>query len=489
MPLDSFAEYVSGGVTKQAVISGRTFDAKPVSYRDIDGRAIFEGDIDLGLSEALAVQKQTRAQQEGLAFLGIGISGIGFRWPNGVVPFTIDANLPAQHRVTDAIRDWEGFTQVRFVARTHEPNWVTFRPNAGCSSQVGMVGNQQFVNLAATCTIGNVRHEIGHLLGLFHEQSREDRDDFIQVQQANIIPANLNDFAQHITDGDDIGPYDYGSVMHYSATAFSSNGMPTITAPRPIGQREYISDGDIAAVHHMYGWPFRPSMTVCGSSLFIIQNNLLHRVAVASGALEVLPGDWDGMTSMGSVNNAVYAIQNSRLHRIDPATGIPEVIGNPEWGGHTSMTAYGGMLYIIQNGRLHRVSPYNGTWEPLGINNDWSGHTSIAALGLSLYAIQNGRLRRIAPASGASVVVGTANWIGRTATCSHGGRLIVIENESLWDVDPTTGVPYRLGSANWRGHAALASDGKGVFAIQNGRLHRVNLVNGTFTLLNDASWE
>ena len=38
-------------------------------------------------------------------------------------------------------------------------------------------------------------------------------------------------------------PYDYGSVMHYGAYDFSSNGRATITPhwPKRIGQREGLS--------------------------------------------------------------------------------------------------------------------------------------------------------------------------------------------------------------------------------------------------------
>ena len=58
-------------------------------------------------------------------------------------------------------------------------------------------------------------------------------------------------FNQHITDGDDLGAYDYGSIMHYPRNAFSANGQDTITPADPnaqIGQRTGLSAGDIAAV-------------------------------------------------------------------------------------------------------------------------------------------------------------------------------------------------------------------------------------------------
>jgi Astacin (Peptidase family M12A) len=72
-------------------------------------------------------------------------------------------------------------------------------------------------------------------------------------------------FDQHITDGDDVGPYDYCSIMHYGAWAFSidenTRDKPTIDVLRSdlqcgdansIGQRNGLSAGDIAAVIQMY---------------------------------------------------------------------------------------------------------------------------------------------------------------------------------------------------------------------------------------------
>ena len=65
-------------------------------------------------------------------------------------------------------------------------------------------------------------------------------------------------FSQHIQDGDDLGAYDYGSIMHYPRTAFSINGQDTVVAKHALppgvvmGQRSALSAGDIAGVHAMY---------------------------------------------------------------------------------------------------------------------------------------------------------------------------------------------------------------------------------------------
>ena len=56
-----------------------------------------------------------------------------------------------------------------------------------------------------------------------------------------------------------LGQYDYCSIMHYPANAFSKNGQPTITVLQPsrpcastIGQTSVLSEGDKYAIRFMY---------------------------------------------------------------------------------------------------------------------------------------------------------------------------------------------------------------------------------------------
>ena len=79
-----------------------------------------------------------------------------------------------------------------------------------------MRGGKQVVSLTDGCEFGATVHEIGHSLGLRARASREDRNAHVRVQTENIDPDELDNFDQHITDGDDVGAYDYASIMHYS---------------------------------------------------------------------------------------------------------------------------------------------------------------------------------------------------------------------------------------------------------------------------------
>ncbi len=229
------------------------FKDKQVKYSVINGMAVFEGDIVLGKASTI------KADNSNLSSKGVAHNDPRFRWLNGEVPYHIDPRLPNPDRVTAAIAHWVAHTNVHFIlldgsTMNGYPDRVYFTVDTNCSSQVGKQGGEQLITLADGCLVGNVIHEIGHTVGLWHEQSREDRDRYVSIKYENIVPGWEHNFDQQITDGDDIGDYDYSSIMHYPATAFSKNNQPTIVAKNgvAIGQRNGLSDLDIKTVNTLY---------------------------------------------------------------------------------------------------------------------------------------------------------------------------------------------------------------------------------------------
>ena len=100
-------------------------------------------------------------------------------------------------------------------------------------------------------------HELGHAVGFYHEHSRPDRDEHIEVRYNN-VQADLRRAFDKVADGRTnlLGyGYDYASIMHYSRDAFSVNGQDTIVAKDsniPFGEAGELSPLDIAKANALY---------------------------------------------------------------------------------------------------------------------------------------------------------------------------------------------------------------------------------------------
>ncbi|KAJ8670674.1 hypothetical protein QAD02_001933 [Eretmocerus hayati] len=190
-------------------------------------------------------------------------------WDHGVIPYEIDGNFSGAHKALfkQAMRHWENFTCVKFVERIprEHPNYIVFteRP-CGCCSFVGKRGNgPQAISIGKNCDkFGIVVHELGHVVGFWHEHTRPDRDRHVQIIRDNIMTGQEYNFNKLTEDEvNSLGlPYDYDSIMHYAKNTFSKGTYLDTILPmenhgkkRPeIGQRVRLSEGDIAQTNLLY---------------------------------------------------------------------------------------------------------------------------------------------------------------------------------------------------------------------------------------------
>ncbi|MBQ4822714.1 M12 family metallopeptidase [Aquimarina sp. MMG016] len=230
-----------------------------IPVEEVNGEFIYEGDIIFKKDMLSTTAPKLVFEEEEEVPTERSVGRTGGRWPNNTVYYTIDSNLPKKYRVTDAIAHWEANTSLRFVQRSNQSNYVRFRKGSGCSSSVGMVGGRQNINLADGCSTGSTIHEIGHAVGLWHEQSRADRDNWITIRWQNIQSGKEHNFQTYVQRGRDGDEYtnslDFGSIMMYGSKAFSKNGQRTITKKDGSGystQRSGLSSGDLTGINKMY---------------------------------------------------------------------------------------------------------------------------------------------------------------------------------------------------------------------------------------------
>ena len=147
--------------------------AQEVEVEKVDGAYILEGDMMVYPHEHTAA----------------GISR-DKRWPKGIIPFQIEGGHPFVSNIHAAVEEINRLTNLRLVPRTNQNNYVKIKydPDGGCWSNIGRRAfSVNKISLGDGCNSkGIIIHELMHTAGLFHEQSRTDRDHHIRINRSNI---------------------------------------------------------------------------------------------------------------------------------------------------------------------------------------------------------------------------------------------------------------------------------------------------------------
>ncbi|PWN70178.1 hypothetical protein C1631_009310 [Chryseobacterium phosphatilyticum] len=240
------ADAQASAVNQENIQQGQ-LNGQSITYIKKDGKNFFQGDIVL-TDEQLKDQPQ---QKGGASFS---------RWPGGKIYYTVASNMGSinANKITTAVNEYNNKTNTQWIPRTNQPNYVEFIFGSSSGSDgwahIGYRGGKQTVSLDQYISVGSVIHEMGHTVGLYHEHTRKDRDQYVTILWNNIQDGQAYNFNIY-NSGTDIGPFNINSVMMYWPTSYSKNGQPTIKRANNTNftyNRTGFTAGDITTINTMY---------------------------------------------------------------------------------------------------------------------------------------------------------------------------------------------------------------------------------------------
>ena len=151
------------------------------------------------------------------------------------------------------------YSCIEWDRRARETDYVRIMNMTTCAAMVGHNAgrNDVFLHEPNCMSVGIIMHELLHIVGFQHEQSRSDRDDYVDVIFDNIVNTGnyrLN-FNKH--DTANMALYDFNSVMHYPRLSWGKKPylqtiVPKVMPVPKVGQRVRLSPHDIEEIRSLY---------------------------------------------------------------------------------------------------------------------------------------------------------------------------------------------------------------------------------------------
>lgn len=484
-----------GGTPKQGNYRGRS-----ITYQEIDGKAIWQGDI--LLSNADLSTSQISQSDENARVYGGGLANEFRHWPDGRIPYKIENGMDSIG-IKNAMAAWEEKTPINFVPRTNEFDYILIRRSAsGARSWVGRQGGVQIVEFpnGSSEFVDVALHELGHAIGLVHEHVRGDALQHIVFHQENLDP-NINPGNWIDLSGrpGDIGfdgrtGFDFKSVMLYDSYdgARFENGNyvgpvltrkvdgstwgPTFPTMPSYGDEETVramyADIYIVRGNNLFGLTqtnghiddhlLRVSLGdgwkgaaktfaegLDGKHIYSVQGSSLWRTNRLTGSFQQWAynsGNWSGAVGLTGADpqGNIYTQQGNYLWRIDK-NGVRYQLGNGGWNGTKAVYYHKGWLYVLWKSVLYKVNTENGSYSSyLG---DWTNATAITSANSQsddLYMIVSDGLWRINSITGSSSFIKNG-FKNTTAMTGYNGYLYIASDGYMYKVSGSGKVKFKEG--------------------------------------------
>uniref|UniRef100_A0A0N4ZM57 Metalloendopeptidase n=1 Tax=Parastrongyloides trichosuri TaxID=131310 RepID=A0A0N4ZM57_PARTI len=165
-----------------------------------------------------------------------------------------------------AIKKFESQTCLRFFKSTRlqaDKQGLHFQPHQYCGTIIGNIYGDKAhvlgVDDYCNSSVGALQYLMGYTFGMVNQQSRSDRDKYVDVFMENVEPDDVLGFRKYDeTEAEHYGlGYDFGSIFQYGIREFSVNGNYTIL-PKVIlykymmGQRVGFSFNDYKLLNFHY---------------------------------------------------------------------------------------------------------------------------------------------------------------------------------------------------------------------------------------------